>query len=117
MARKKPLSRAFCWFCARKKRDFNILKAQHFCARVNCPSSNSNLEERMEDICSHCHSTIEFGVTRIEIKIGKTHVYCGLCYDVTIKTRWFRRIRKYFLLQSIDAALAPYITKDVPKKC
>jgi len=72
---------------ARKKRDFNILKAQHFCARVNCPSSNSNLEERMEDICSHCHSTIEFGVTRIEIKIGKTHVYCGLCYDVGCPNR------------------------------
>ncbi len=54
--------------------------------------------------------------SRVEIKIGKPHVCCGLCYEVEIKPRWFRRIRKYFSLQSLEGALSPYIFKDIPKE-
>ena len=37
-------------------------------------------------------------------------------YEVEIKPRWFRRIRKYFSLQSLEGALSLYIFEDIPKE-
>jgi hypothetical protein len=93
---------------------FDFKSSPLLCSKVVSLPQEQTTEEPMDDQCEVCWSTIEIGVGRVEVKVSKVHVLCIICW-YQVQPRWYRRIRKYFPLRSIDVALALYIIKDIPK--
>jgi hypothetical protein len=67
----------------------------------------------METICEKCYGSFSDTAAIITVKVGKPHMLCIMCWE-GVRPRWFRSIKKFFPLQSVEYAMSLYIHYDAP---